>query len=181
MVRRRAVFFDRDGVLNEAVVRDGRPYPPSSVAEVRVMPGAADALARLARAGFLLIGVTNQPDIARGRQRRDVVDAINAAIRTALPLDDLRMCPHDTPDGCACRKPKPGMLVDAAAEHGIDLAASVMVGDRWTDIEAGRRAGCRTVLIGDGYGEPSAGPADAHVALIGAAASWILGTKETRA
>ena len=171
---RRAVFLDRDGVLNETVLRNGRALPPPDLASLTIAAGAPAALRALHDAGFFLVCVTNQPDIARGTQSLAVVEAINAALRAALPLDDFRVCPHDTADGCACRKPKPGMLLDSAVANDIDLARSVMVGDRWSDIHAGRRAGCRTVLIGTGYGEP-AGDAvpDAKVASIADAVAWI--------
>jgi len=148
-----AVFLDRDGVLNEPVVRDGKPYPPASAADVRIVPGAAESLLRLKDAGFLLIVVTNQPDVARGTATRASVDEIHAALAHALPLDEFRVCCHDDSDRCACRKPLPGMLLAAAADHGIDLAGSYMVGDRWRDIDAGASAGCRTILIDRGYRE----------------------------
>jgi D-glycero-D-manno-heptose 1,7-bisphosphate phosphatase len=173
----RAVFLDRDGVLNAAVVRDGRPYPPGNAGEVELLPGVAEACDRLHDAGFELIVVTNQPDVARGTQTVEVLDGINDVLRNALPLDEIVVCPHDDADGCECRKPKPGMLVDAAGRRGIDLSASFMVGDRWRDVEAGRSAGCRTVLIDRGYDEPAAQP---HVTVsdLGEAAVWILETGE---
>ena len=176
---RRAVFFDRDGVLNHAVVRDGRPLPPPDLDSLRLVGDAAGALQLLRASGFFLVCVTNQPDIARGRQSRAIVDAINAAVQAALPLDDMRMCPHDTADGCACRKPKPGMLLDSAAANDLALSRSFMVGDRWSDIQAGHRAGCRTVLIGNGYGEPQgdARP-DAVVPSLADAAAWIAAEKD---
>ncbi|HEX5214642.1 MAG TPA: HAD family hydrolase [Vicinamibacterales bacterium] len=168
------MFLDRDGVLNEHVLRNGRPLPPPDRDSLKIVAGAAAALDVLHDAGFFLVCVTNQPDIARGTQTRAVVESINAAVRAALPLDDFRMCPHDTADGCACRKPKPGMLLESAAAHNLDLTRSFMVGDRWSDIHAGRRAGCRTVLIGTGYGEPrDEAVADATVASIADAAAWI--------
>ena len=173
---RPAVFFDRDGVLNRAVVRDGRPFPPASVELLEIVPDAEAALGRLHRAGYVLVCVTNQPDVARGRQRIEEVQAINAAIRRRLPLDDLRVCYHDNLDQCDCRKPAPGMLVASARDHDLDLSASVMVGDRWSDIEAGRRAGCRTILVGVGYGEENrwAVEPDARVTSLAEAAAWIL-------
>jgi D-glycero-D-manno-heptose 1,7-bisphosphate phosphatase len=170
----RAIFLDRDGVLNQAVVRDGKPYSPMSVAEVVVPPDVPGALTRLRRAGFRLIVVTNQPDIARGSQSRDTVHAINRHLRELLRLDNVEMCEHDDADNCDCRKPKPGMLLRAAARDRIGLAESFMVGDRWRDIEAGRRAGCQTVLIGNGYNEELKSPPDAQVASLGEAAEWIL-------
>jgi D-glycero-D-manno-heptose 1,7-bisphosphate phosphatase len=150
---RRAVFLDRDGVINRAFVRDGKPYPPEGLDELEVLPGVADALAALREAGFLLIIVTNQPDVARGTKTREEVEAINAALGLALPIDEFRTCFHDSADNCDCRKPKPGALLAAAAAHGIDLAESFMVGDRWRDTEAGQRAGCKTVFIDCGYRE----------------------------
>ena len=120
---RRAVFLDRDGVLNAAVVRDGLPHPPGSVDEVEVLPGAEDACSRLRAAGFDLVVVTNQPDIARGTQTLEVVHRINNALLAALPLDEVVICPHDDADGCDCRKPKPGMLMAAAQRRGIALSA----------------------------------------------------------
>jgi D-glycero-D-manno-heptose 1,7-bisphosphate phosphatase len=175
---RRAVFLDRDGVLNAAVVRDGLPYPPRSVDEVEILPGVEEACSRLDAAGFDLVVVTNQPDIARGTQTLDTVRRINDALLTALPLGEVVICPHDDADGCDCRKPKPGMLVAVAERRGIDLSASFMVGDRWRDVVAGIRAGCRTLLIDRNYDERSV-RADASVADLGEAAVWILEHDET--
>jgi len=148
----RAVFLDRDGVLNHAVLRDGKPHPPADEEAMTIVAGAADALLRLRARDFRLIVVTNQPDVARGTQRRDVVEAMNAKLRAALPVDEVIVCWHDG-DGCDCRKPKPGALLDAARRHGIDLAQSFMVGDRWRDIEAGQRAGVQCLFIDHGYTE----------------------------
>jgi D-glycero-D-manno-heptose 1,7-bisphosphate phosphatase len=150
---RRAVFLDRDGVINRAVVREGKPYPPASVGEVEILPGVSKALAQLKAAGFVLVVVSNQPDVARGTMPRKTVEAINAELAGKLPLDDFRMCYHDGNDGCDCRKPQPGMLLAAAREFGISLCDSFMVGDRWRDVEAGRRAGCKTLFIDYGYDE----------------------------
>ena len=170
----RAVFLDRDGVLNEAVVRGGKPYPPATVADVVVPANVPDALARLRKSGFRLIVVTNQPDIARGTQSRETVHAINRHLQELLQLDHVEVCEHDDMHHCDCRKPKPGMLLRAAERDGIVLAQSFMVGDRWRDIEAGRGAGCRTILIGDGYDEGLKSPPDVQVASLSAAADWIL-------
>jgi D-glycero-D-manno-heptose 1,7-bisphosphate phosphatase len=143
-----AVFLDRDGVINRTTVRDGTPYPPQTLSEVEVLPGVPEALDRLVVLGFRLIVVTNQPDVARGTQTRGAVEAINALLMSRLPqLSAAYVCCHDTGDDCDCRKPKPGMLLRAAGEHGIDLAKSFMVGDRWGDIVAGAAAGCKTLLI----------------------------------
>lgn len=171
---RRAAFLDRDGTLIEATVRDGKPYPPSSVDDLIVLPGVPEALGRLRDAGFLLIVVTNQPDVARGTLPRDALDAMHRALQARLPIDDLRVCQHDDDDQCACRKPKPGLLLDAAREHGIDLSASVMIGDRWRDIDAGRNAGCRSVFIDYRYRETLRAQPDASVATFVEAADWVL-------
>jgi D-glycero-D-manno-heptose 1,7-bisphosphate phosphatase len=173
-VTRRAVFLDRDGVINAAVVRDGKPYPPARVEDVEILPGVADALAHLRAAGFALIVVTNQPDVARGTQTRAAVDAIHDRLATELPLDAVYACCHDDADACACRKPAPGLLRDAARDHGLDLAGSFMVGDRWRDTDAGAAAGCRTIFVDRGYAERRPHAFDAKVASLPEAAAWIL-------
>jgi D-glycero-D-manno-heptose 1,7-bisphosphate phosphatase len=174
--RRRAVFLDRDGVLNDAVVRDGKPYSPAGLHELAIPPDVPDALRALREAGFALIVVTNQPDVARGIQERGVVEAINTELRARLPLDDVFVCYHDDRDGCSCRKPLPGLLLRAAAEHGIDLARSFMVGDRWRDVEAGRRAGCVTVRLERYYRDPGPESPPHYIAeSLRDAARWILG------
>lgn len=168
-----AVFLDRDGTINAAVVRDGKPYPPASLDELVIVPGAHDALAALRAAGFRTIVVTNQPDVATGKQRREVVEAINDALRARLALDDVRVCYHVDRDGCDCRKPKPGLLLEAARDWQIDLGHSFMVGDRWRDVDAGRAAGCRTVLIESGYAERRSEP-DFSVSSLAEACTMIL-------
>jgi D-glycero-D-manno-heptose 1,7-bisphosphate phosphatase len=171
---RRAVFLDRDGVLNEPIVVAGRPLPPDSVADLMLTPSVEEACAALRRAGYLLILVTNQPDIARGTRDRATVDAINDELRQRLGLDDVLVCPHDDDDGCACRKPRPGMLLEGAARWGVSLPGSVMVGDRWRDVEAGRGAGCGTVLLAREYDERPAAGADLVVDTLADAVPWIL-------
>jgi D-glycero-D-manno-heptose 1,7-bisphosphate phosphatase len=173
----RAVFLDRDGTLNTAVVRAGKPYPPASLAELEIVAGAREGLTALRAAGFRLIVATNQPDVATGKQRREVVEAINAALVAAMPLDDVRVCWHADADNCACRKPKPGLLLDAARDWRLDLAQSFMVGDRWRDVDAGRAAGCRTVLIESGYDERRSEP-DFSVSSLTDACTMILRATE---
>lgn len=169
-----AVFLDRDGVLNQAIVRNGRPYPPRDLSELVIAEGTRGALDELKREGFLLIVVTNQPDIARGTTSRAAVDKINAQLATALPLDAIEVCEHDDAEQCDCRKPRPGMIMRAHARFGVDLARSFVVGDRWRDIEAGRQAGCRTILIGDGYGETFPSAPTIKLASLPGAANWII-------
>jgi D-glycero-D-manno-heptose 1,7-bisphosphate phosphatase len=170
----RAVFLDRDGTLIQAQVREGVPHPPAHAGEVVLVPGAVDAVARLRAAGFRLVVVTNQPDVARGTQTRAGVEAINAVVRQAFGLDDFRVCWHDDADRCACRKPKPGLLLEAARDHAIDLRRSFVIGDRWRDVLAGAAAGCRTALVASGHDERPEVPADRRVTTIGEAVDWIL-------
>ena len=148
-----AVFLDRDGVLNRAVVRAGQPYAPRSLGELELLPGACEAANALKASGYRLVIVTNQPDVARGITPMAVVENINESIRAALGLDAVYMCVHDDGDGCACRKPMPGLITRAAEELGLDLRASYLIGDRWRDIEAGRRAKCTTLFLDRGYRE----------------------------
>jgi len=155
---KRAIFFDRDGVLNEAVVRDGVPHPPASVEDLHIVRHAREVVRQLHGAGWLTIVVTNQPDVARGTTTMESVDEIDAALQARLGVDAIYVCPHDDADACDCRKPKPGLLLRAANEHGIDLARSVLVGDRGKDIESGRAAGCATIFLNRGYAETRVDP-----------------------
>jgi D-glycero-D-manno-heptose 1,7-bisphosphate phosphatase len=171
---RRAVFLDRDGVINRAIVRNGKPHPPASLDELEILPGVYEALSELRTAGFRLIVVTNQPDVARGIITHQDVNTLHEALQAKLPLDEFRVCCHDDIDRCGCRKPAPGMLLAAAREHSLKLSACFMVGDRWRDVEAGRRAGCSTIFIDNGYAEPSYNSPDVRVACLAEATRWIL-------
>lgn len=153
----RAVFLDRDGVINRALVRDDKPYPPRSLAEFEILPGVVEACAQLKAAGFLLIVATNQPDVGRGTLPSVALEELHAHMSRALPLDRIEVCTHAGSkygQPCDCRKPRPGMLVRAAHELNIDLTASWMVGDRWRDVDCGHAAGCQTVLLDYSYDEP---------------------------
>jgi D-glycero-D-manno-heptose 1,7-bisphosphate phosphatase len=176
-VRARAIFLDRDGVLNRAVVRDSKPYPPCNVHELEILPGVSEGLFRLKGAGFLLIVVSNQPDVARGTVAKDTVEGINRALGGALPIDEFRVCYHDSSAGCDCRKPKPGMLLAAAAKWNIDLSRSFIIGDRWRDTEAGQAAGCTTIFIDYGYDEKQPERVDYRAASLAEAAKIILETE----
>ena len=157
---KRAVFLDRDGVINRAVVRHGKPYPPATLDEFELLPGAEQTMRGLRAAGLLVIVVTNQPDVATGVQRREVVEAMHDKLLAAGLCDEVKVCYHTDTDGCDCRKPKPGMLLAAARERNIDLARSFMVGDRWRDVSAGHAAGCHTYFIDYNYKEQR--PAEPH-------------------
>jgi D-glycero-D-manno-heptose 1,7-bisphosphate phosphatase len=161
-VRRRAVFVDRDGVINRAQVRDGKPWAPRSAAEFRLLPGVPAAVQRLRDAGFLVAVVTNQPDIGNGLVDESAVEQMHERLRSRVPVDDIRVCPHSQSAGCDCRKPKPGMLVAVAREHRIDLASSFMIGDRASDMIAGATAGCYTIFVERGYAEEARRPVRAN-------------------
>lgn len=169
-----AVFLDRDGVINRTFIRAGKPYAPVSIDQFELLPGVVEAIAALKNAGFLVIVVTNQPDVGAGLVARAVVEAMDTRVRQECRVDDVRVCYHTDADGCACRKPKPGLLVDAARDWTVDLARSYMVGDRWRDIGAGRAAGCRTVLIEYDYDEQKAETPDIVVKSLMEASQRIL-------
>ena len=147
---RRAVFLDRDGVLNDVVMRNGAPESPRALDQL-VLAADIGAVQRLKDAGFLLFLITNQPDIARGNVTEEYLDAIVERIRVHVPLDDVRFCPHDDADGCECRKPKPGMILDLAREWHVDMPRSFVIGDMWRDAGAARAAGIRSILIRRDY------------------------------
>ena len=171
---RPATFLDRDGVLNRAELREGKPHAPRRLEDFRLLPGTGAAVRALRDAGFLVVVVTNQPDIGNGHVDGKVVEAMHARLRRRLPVDAIEMCPHRQTDGCPCRKPQPGMLLAAARRLGIDLRRSYMVGDDPKDIQAGRSAGCYTVFIDRGYRETKAVEADAIVRSLPAAVRRIL-------
>jgi D-glycero-D-manno-heptose 1,7-bisphosphate phosphatase len=158
MTKRRAVFLDRDGTLNAPLVRDGKPYPPAKLAEFSLLPGVMEGCRQLHAAGYLLVVATNQPDVGRGAQSQAAVEALHAHLQKLIPeIDRIETC-YAPGQGVAHpdnrrRKPEPGMLLDAAAALGLDLAASWMIGDRWRDIDCGARAGCRTIFLDRGYAE----------------------------
>jgi D-glycero-D-manno-heptose 1,7-bisphosphate phosphatase len=171
----RAIFLDRDGVINRAFVKDGKPLPPPTPQDLEILPGVADALRTLKEAGYKLLVVTNQPDVGRGTLPSETLEAMHRDLQAELPLDEIFVCPHSDKDRCECRKPLPGMLIEAARKHNIDLAASYMIGDRWRDVEAGYNAGCKTILIDYGYAEKSAEhEPDLRVKSLREAADWIL-------
>lgn len=161
-MNQRAVFLDRDGVINLPVVRDGLPYPPDNVEEFSLYGDVPAGCARLKEAGFLLVVATNQPDVGRGTQSREQVESMHAVMTAALPqIDRVEVCYHPGRGAsCDCRKPAPGMLLRAADALGIDLGASFMVGDRWRDVDCGHAAGCTTVLLDRGYQEELRQPPD---------------------
>ncbi|MCW9034144.1 MAG: HAD family hydrolase [Rhodospirillales bacterium] len=150
----KAVFLDRDGVLNSSNVREGKPYAPTCIEDFSLLPGVAEAVKALHENGYMTIVVTNQPDLTTGKVSADTVEAFHECLRAAMPIDDIIICPHLNEDNCSCRKPKPGMILQAAQKYRIDLTKSIVVGDRWRDIDAADAAGCVSYFIEYGYDEP---------------------------
>ena len=173
VAKRRAVFLDRDGVINESIVRDGKPYAPTALAGFKLLPGVKDALQSLREAGFLNIVVTNQPDVATGKAKREDIDAIHAELKK-LPIDAVKVCFHVDAEQCACRKPRPGLLLEAAEQFGIDLAASYLVGDRWRDVGAAHSAGCTALFVDYRYAERRPDPPYMEVKSLPEAAALII-------
>lgn len=156
-VAKRAVFLDRDGVINRPAIRNGMPHPPSHVEEFELYEDVLDGCALLKAANFLLVVITNQPDVGRGTQTRETVEAMNLKMQSALPLlDRVEVCYHAGEhygQPCDCRKPRPGLILRAAAELNIDPKRSYVIGDRWRDVDCARAAGCHAIFIERGYEE----------------------------
>jgi D-glycero-D-manno-heptose 1,7-bisphosphate phosphatase len=175
-IRARAVFLDRDGVINRALEREEKPYPPRCMEEFEILPEVPGACARLKASGFLLVVATNQPDVGRGTMKQSLVESIHAHMLSRLPIDRVEVCFHPGKgvSDCDCRKPKPGMLLNAARALNIDLSRSWMVGDRWRDVDCGHAAGCKTIFIDRGYSEELKHQPDYRVKDLDAAADIIL-------
>ena len=171
---RPAVFLDRDGVVNRPIVIDGKPRSPATVDDLVLLPMVAEACETLRLAGLRLVVVTNQPEVARGRLAPETLEAMHETLRRRLAVDAVLTCPHDDGDGCDCRKPAPGLLLRAARRWHLEMSLSVMVGDRWRDVEAGRAAGCATVWVRHRYRERMPASPDLSVGSLFDAVPWIL-------
>lgn len=178
-MKRPAIFLDRDGVLNDIVLKAGKPFPPASIDSLEIMPGVHEALTALNAASCLLIVVTNQPDVSRGTTSMQRVSDINQYLMEALPLDDVYVCFHDDKDACACRKPLPGLMLQAQAHYDIDLSASIMVGDRWKDMAAGAALGIKTVWIDRQYDEQQPDHYDHRAGSLIEALPWMMAQLNT--
>ena len=150
---RKAIFLDRDGVINKIIIKNGLPFSPSSFAELEILPGVKESILKLQKLNFLCLVVTNQPDVSRGKIEKKTVIQMNNYLKDEIKLDDFFVCYHDDHDNCKCRKPKPGLLLDATKKWNIDLKKSYMIGDRWKDVRAGINAGCKTIFINNNYKE----------------------------
>jgi D-glycero-D-manno-heptose 1,7-bisphosphate phosphatase len=149
----KAIFLDRDGVINQVNLVGGKPHPPKDLSELIILPKVVEALHLLKNLGYLLIVITNQPDVVRGNTKLETVEEINQFLKDLLPIDDIFTCYHDDIEDCNCRKPKPGKILQAANQYNINIPDSFMIGDRWRDVEAGQNAGCKTFFIDYSYQE----------------------------
>ena len=150
---KKAIFLDRDGVINKSFIENGLPFSPTSFVQLDILPGVKESIFRLQKLSFVCLVVTNQPDVSRGKIEKKTVVKMNNYLKKELNLDDFFVCYHDDRDNCKCRKPKSGLLLDACKKWDINLKESYMIGDRWKDIEAGSRIGCKTIFIDHNYKE----------------------------
>ncbi len=168
----RAVFLDRDGVINKVILKEGKAYSPRSISAFEFVADIVDVVTQLKKAGYFLIVVTNQPDIARGKLPKSELDQMTSRINDELAIDEIFICPHDDGDNCNCRKPKPGMLMAAKKKYRLDLKRSFLIGDGWKDMGAARNAGCPSILIDTEYNQEAT--SDNRVKNIKEAAKLIL-------
>jgi len=144
---KRAVFVERDGILNEVRPGPKNQIAPLTMEEFKVNKAAEPCLRKLKAAGFVVIVTTNQPGLSRGYQSRRELDRMHDVIKRGFPLDDIMVCPHDEADHCPCRKPRPGLLIEAAFKWHLNLDHSYVISDKWQDAEAARTAGCTSLLL----------------------------------
>ena len=173
----RAVFLDRDGVLTLPLIRDGKGYAPTTLDEFEILPEARKACELLKEGGFLLVVVTNQPDVGRGILSLGILEEMHRRLRRQLPIDDVLVCTDPSESPGPRRKPAPGMLLEAAVTWDLDLTRSYMVGDRKGDIDAGRAAGCRCIFIDRGYQEAKPLEPNVIVGNVLEGARWVLHNK----
>ena len=150
---RKAIFLDRDGVINKIFIKNGLPFSPDTFDQLEILTGVKESILRLKKLNFLCLVATNQPDVSRGKIKKKTIVKMNNYLKHEIELDDVFVCYHDDHDNCRCRKPKSGLLLDAAKKWDVDLKKSFMIGDRWKDIEAGKSAGCKTIFIDCDYNE----------------------------
>ena len=144
---KKAVFLDRDGVINKAFIKNGLPESPNSLSELEILPRVKESILRLKKLNFICLVVTNQPDVQRGKIKKNIVIKMNNFLKKKIELDDIFVCYHDDQDNCNCRKPKPGLLLQARKKWNVDFKKSFIVGDRWRDIQAGKKVGCKTIFL----------------------------------
>ena len=150
---KKAIFLDRDGVINKTFIKNSLPISPPSFDLLEILPGVKESILRLKKLNFVCLVVTNQPDVSRGKIEKKTIIKMNNYLKDEIKLDDIFVCYHDDHDKCKCRKPKPGLLLDASKKWDINLKKSYMIGDRWRDIGAGKSVGCKTIFIDYDYKE----------------------------
>lgn len=161
---KKALFIDRDGVINKSIIRNGKPYAPINFLEFEMLDGVEEAFYLLKKSEYMSIIVTNQPDIASGKQTLLSLNKLHNYLQEKYSIDLIRVCPHKEEDGCDCRKPKPGMIISASKKLNININFSYMIGDRWTDILCGQRAGCKeNFYIDNNYSEKKPDKPFTHV------------------
>lgn len=171
---KKAVFLDRDGVIVVPNFRDGRSFAPRRIEDFEFYPDARDSLNLLKAAGYVLVVVSNQPDVGAGMISDTVMAEMNRRLLDSFPIDAIKICTHTRDAMCLCRKPAPGLLIEAGRELALSLSDSFMVGDRSSDVEAGQAAGCRTVFIDLDYNEPKPSSPTFTVRSISEAAKVVL-------
>ena len=149
----RCVFLDRDGIINEALAIEGKPYPPNNVREIKIVDGVDELLKYLKSKGFITVVITNQPDVGNRLQDKKIVEKINSYLMDSLLIDDLFSCYHTAKDKCLCRKPKTKLFELAKEKYNIDFSQSWVIGDRWKDVEAGKNIGAKTIFVDYQYRE----------------------------
>ena len=154
----RAVFLDRDGVINQALNCDGKPHSPRRVEDLKILEGVKEAISMLHENGLVTAVVTNQPDISRGHLSFELLSEFHRLISEKTGIQNFYVCHHDDNEGCECRKPSIGLMKKAAWDLDLDISKSFMVGDRWKDIEAGQMAGCNCFFIDNNYSERRPNP-----------------------
>jgi len=150
---KKSVFLDRDGVINKVYIKDGLPQSPNSLDELKILPGVKESIIKLKKLNFICLMVTNQPNVSRKKIDKNSVIQMNNFLKNEIALDDIFVCYHDDSDNCNCRKPKPGLLLQAGKKWDVDFKKSFMIGDRWRDIQAGEKVGCKTIFLDYKYNE----------------------------
>ena len=150
---KKSVFLDRDGVINKVYIKDGLPRSPNSSNELKILPGVRESIIKLKKLNFICLMVTNQPNVSRKKIDKNSVIQMNNFLKNEIALDDIFVCYHDDSDNCNCRKPKPGLLLQAGKKWDVDFKKSFMIGDRWRDIQAGEKVGCKTIFLDYQYNE----------------------------
>ena len=153
--QKKAVFLDRDGIINQVVYHDdiNKPSSPWKMEEFKLIDGIKKHLDELKKNGFLIFIISNQPDIKRGNVDKETAEKINKILYEKFPIDDIMVCPHDDLDNCSCRKPKPGMIIELSKKWNVDIKKSFLIGDSWKDIGAGKNAGVKSILIDKSYNQ----------------------------